>query len=84
MLRRNGHHLAAAPREGAHIAIDDIIDFEHFGFRRHQRLDGIGNRKANQLRGTVQPLGMLAVFENFSGIAALALEHAGAIMQPMR
>ena len=83
VLRRDGHHLAAAPGDGAHIAGREAVLLDHELLGRLELVDAVGNLEIEQFGRLLEPLGMLAALEDLAAIGALALEHAGAIVQAM-
>ena len=84
VLRRDGHHLAAAPGDRAHIAIGLIVLVDDELLRRVELGDGVGNFEIEQIGGALEALGMFGRFEDLAAIGAFALEYAGGVMQPVR
>ena len=81
VLRRNRHHLGAAPAEGPHIAVGNAIGLDNGHLRRVHLVIAERNIEIHDVAGIAEPFGMLAPLEDTAGIDALALEHQACIMQ---
>jgi hypothetical protein len=84
VLRRDAHHLRAAPGDRAHVGVLKPVLGEDQALGRIDLGDRIRNLEIEQLGRAPQPLGMLGALEDLAAIGALALEHAGAVMKPVR
>ena len=81
LLRRDCHHLRAAPAKGPHIAIGDVIRCQYGHLGRIDLLVGNGNVKIKHLAGGAQTFGMFRASKNGAAVGTLALEHKACIMQ---
>ena len=80
-LRRDAHHLAAAPGDRPHIGVGKLVQHEQLAADRVDLVHRIGDREIEQPRAVEQPLGVLGQLEDLAAIGALALEHAARIVQ---
>ena len=80
-LRRDAHHLRAAPGDRADIGflLAVLLDDQLLG--GVDVVDRIGDFEIEHLRRALQALGVLARLEDLAAIGALALEHAARVMQ---
>jgi hypothetical protein len=83
-LCRDGKHFAAAPSDRAHIGIGLAVARQNLPAGGFDRLGAVRNLVAEDAGGGDQPLGVRVQLEDVAAIGPLALEHAAAIVQPMR
>ncbi len=83
VLRRDAHHLGAAPCDRPHIGVDELVPLQDFGLCRINLGDPPGHFKVENAGGIRQPARVLARFEDSSAISALALEDRTRVMQPV-
>ena len=81
MLGGNRHHLAAAPGDRADIAALETVFGDNQIFGSIQFGNRIRNGEIHDFSRMVEALRMFGGLENLAAIGALALEHAGAVMQ---
>ena len=81
VLRRDAHHLRAAPGHRPHIGVllavlrdDEILGLDDL-------LDRVGDFEVEHVGRPLQPLGVLLGLEDLAAIGALALEHGARVMQ---
>jgi hypothetical protein len=84
VLRRDAHHLGAAPGDRTHIGVLLAVLLQHQALGGVDLGDAVGNLEVERLRRFLQPLGMLGALEDFAAIGALALEHRARIVQAVR
>ena len=81
LLRRDPHHLGAAPGDGAHIAVLDAVAAADFPAGGVDLGDGPGDRETELARRFEQTLGVLGETEDRAAVDALALEDAGGVVK---
>ena len=82
-LRRDAHHLRAAPGDRADIGLFLAVLLQHQFLGGVDLGDRIGDLEVEHIGRALQPLGMLGALEDAAAIGALALEHAARVMQAM-
>ncbi len=79
---RGDRHLFAPPKDhGADIAVDDALHRRGLDAGLVDDILGEGDVHAEDFRGREQALGMFLKLVDAAVVDALALEHAGAVMQ---
>ncbi len=81
VLRRDAHHLGAAPGDRPHIGVLLPVLLQHQALGRVDLGDRVGDLEIEHLRRALEPLGMLGALEDLAAIGALALEHAAGVVQ---
>jgi hypothetical protein len=84
VLRRHAHHLRPAPGDRTHIGIALPVFRENQALRRVDLGHRVRDLEIQNLGRALQPLGMFGTFENLAAIGALALEHAGGVVESVR
>ena len=84
VLGRDRHHLAAAEGNGTDIAVLDVLRLGGGHAGGADLVLGKRNCHAQLFGGKEQPRGMFLQLVDAPAIDALALEHAGAVMQAVR
>ena len=80
-LRRDAHHLAAAPGGGADIGVGEIVQDEKLAADRVDLLDRVGNGEIEKARALEEALGVLAQMKDLAAVGALAFEHAARVVE---
>ena len=75
-LRRHAHLLRPAPRDRAHIGVDELVGLEHLVAGGVDLVDAPRDLEAEELGALVQPLAVLGELEDLAVVGALPLEHA--------
>ena len=83
VLRRDAHHLRAAPGDRPHIGVGEMVSLQHFGLGGVDLRDAERHLEVEDLRGLPQAPGMVGGFENMPAIGALAFEDRARIVQPV-
>ena len=83
-LGRHAHHLGAAPGDRADVAVGDLVAQHHLAVGGVDLVDRVGDLEVQQPRRVEQPLGVVLQMKDLAVVDALALEHAGRIVQTMR
>ena len=82
-LRRDAHHLAAAPGDRAHIAIDELVGLDHVAAGLVDLGHAVGDREIQRLGAVVQALAVLVELEDLAAVGPLPLEHRAGVVQPV-
>src|ERR1700722_17499348 len=83
VLRRHRHHLAATERDRTQIAVLDVLDRRGVDAGLVDLILCEGDLHAEGLGRAEQPVGVFLQLVDLAAIDALALEHAGTVMQAM-
>ena len=84
MLSGHAHLLAAAPRDRAHIAVDEIVCSDRIAAGLIDFGDRIRDIEIHDFAAGDEALGMLGQFEDFAAVSAFAFEDGACVMQRMR
>jgi hypothetical protein len=84
VLRRDRHHLRAAPGDRADIEIAAAVGVDHLLLGSAQLFGAVGNGEIQQVRPISGSARNARRLVDLAGIGALALEHRAAVMQSVR
>ena len=80
-LGRDAHHLAAAPRDRAHVAVHEIVGLDRLPARLVDLLDRVGDLEVERLGAVDEALRVLGQLEDFAIVGTFPLEHGAGIVQ---
>ncbi len=84
LLRRNAHHLGAAPGDGTQIAVHQPLRLQCHTTGLVDFLNCVRNLKAHDLGRIDETFGMFLQLEDFAAIGSASYKHAARVMQTMR
>ena len=84
LLGRDRHHFRPAPGDRADVSVGKALRLERGVGRVIEFLVGIADVHAEDFGRLEQPVGVFLVLEYLAPVGALALEHAGPVVQPVR
>src|SRR6185369_3774494 len=82
-LRRDAHHLRAAPGDRADIGFLAAVLLDHLLLGGDDLGNRIGDFEVEHLGRLLETFGMFDGLEDFAAVGALALEHAACVVQAM-
>ena len=82
-LRRDAHHLAAAPGDRPHVAIGELVGLDRVAAGLVDLGHAVGDGEVHRLGALVEALAVLGQLEDLAAVGPLPLEHRAGVVQPM-
>ena len=82
-LRRDAHHLAAAPGDRPHVAVGELVGLDRVAAGLVDLGHAVGDGEVQRLGALVEPLAVLRQLEDLAAVGPLPLEHRAGVVQPV-